>query len=210
VQPDGTFIANGTKYQFRHQLGELPIRKIDSNEVVLTSYYGKVSVKRNTKRVNDFSVWLGNAVVATGLNDANTRVSELKATNAFDNKLKAPRVYSIISKRVASIMVDGIYYSFDHRVFYKRDDVKKVAEKLAVESPGSVLCGVNADGFVYIDKDNMFNFRANRGGVTPIGDVYKLFGHIGRDGFQCHDTFLRRLAPQRAGHMNNRTTALAR
>jgi len=176
VQPDGTFIANGTKYQFRHQLGELPIRKIDSNEVVLTSYYGKVSVKRNTKRVNDFSVWLGNAVVAAGLNDANTRVSELKATNAFDNKLKAPRVYSIISKRVASIMVDGIYYSFDHRVFYKRDDVKKVAEKLAVESPGSVLCGVNADGFVYIDKDNMFNFRANRGGVTPIGDVYKLFG----------------------------------
>jgi hypothetical protein len=137
VQPDGTFIANGTKYQFRHQLGELPIRKIDSNEVVLTSYYGKVSVKRNTKRVNDFSVWLGNAVVAAGLNDANTRVSELKATNAFDNKLKAPRVYSIISKRVASIMVDGIYYSFDHRVFYKRDDVKKVAEKLAVESPGS-------------------------------------------------------------------------
>lgn len=174
VQPDGTFIANGTKYRFRHQLGEVPIRKIDSNEVVLTSYYGKVSVKRNTKRVNDLTSWLGNAVVAAGLDENNQRVKGLRATSAFDNEFSAPRIYSIVAKRLSEIVVDDIHYFFDHRTFYKRDDVKKVAEKLAVEYPGSVLCGVDANGFVFIDKDNTFNYRANSGGVKPLGDIYTL------------------------------------
>ena len=176
IQPDGTFMANGTRYQMAHQLGELPIRKISSDEVVLTSYYGKTSITRNAKRVNDLSTWIGNQIVAMALDDTNPNVGGLKDASAFDNNFTAPRIYSLIAKRLAAVSVGGIVFNFDHNVLLTGKISDTVMPKIQITYPGAVVCGVDGDDYIFVDNNNLFQRYKPGGIISELGDVYTLFG----------------------------------
>ena len=176
IQPDGTFMANGVRYQMAHQLGELPIRKISSDEVVLTSYYGKTSITRNAKRVNDLPTWIGNQIVAMALDDTNPNVSGLKDVSAFDNNFVAPRIYSILAKRMAGVSLGSIVFNFDHTVLVKGQIADVITPKIQKTYPGSVVCGVDGDDYIFVDNNNLFHRYKPGGVISELGDVYALFG----------------------------------
>jgi hypothetical protein len=151
VQPDGTYMANGTRYQMANQLGEAPIRKISSSVVVLTSYYGKTSIKRNAKVVNDMTAWVGNRICALALDDNIQGITGLKDVTAFDNTFTSPRIYAIIAKRLAAVTVNGMALNFDHKTLITGDIAKIVMPKIQTTHPGAVVCGLEGDNYVFVD-----------------------------------------------------------
>jgi hypothetical protein len=176
VQPDGTYMANGTRYQMANQLGEAPIRKISSSVVVLTSYYGKTSIKRNAKVVNDMTAWVGNRICALALDDNIQGITGLKDVTAFDNTFTSPRIYAIIAKRLAAVTVNGMALNFDHKTLITGDIAKIVMPKIQTTHPGAVVCGLEDDNYVFVDMDNQFHKYTPGGVITDLGDVYTLFG----------------------------------
>ena len=176
VQPDGTYMANGTRYQMANQLGEAPIRKISSSVVVLTSYYGKTSIKRNAKVVNDMTAWVGNRICALALDDNIQGITGLKDVTAFDNTFTSPRIYAIIAKRLAAVTVNGMALNFDHKTLITGDIAKIVMPKIQTTHPGAVVCGLEGDNYVFVDMDNQFHKYTPGGVITDLGDVYTLFG----------------------------------
>ena len=174
VQPDGTFLSSGTKYQMRPQLCEDPIRKIDSTEVMLTSYYGKTSITRNQKRVNDLPTWITNKIIAEALDDNNTSISELKATEAFNNGIKTPRIHGILSKRITTIRVNDHHFNFNYTEILKDPEVKKAQEKISLEMNGAIICGHTKGGLLVVDNNNTF-YAYDGKTFNSIGDVYEVF-----------------------------------
>lgn len=171
---DGTFLANGTRYQMRSQIAEDPIRKVDSDEVILTSYYGKTSITRNNKKVNDLNTWLGNRVVAAALDDENPKIHGIKATVAFDNNLKAPRMYGILGKRISDINIDNYALKFSFKEMMKDEGAKKLQESYSANSINNIVCGTFKNGYVVLDENNYFYEATTGGELKKIGDIYSL------------------------------------
>lgn len=105
VQPDGTFISNGSAYRLRKQRAELPIVKVSPTRVALTSYYSKLFVDKSDRAVFNYDRWIANQVVAAALDQDNPRIGNIKISKAADNSQKTPRVYSAISERCAGFTI---------------------------------------------------------------------------------------------------------
>jgi hypothetical protein len=113
VDSEGNFKINGVNYRMRMQRGDMPIRKIAPDQVALTSYYGKVFAERSQRRVNDWGKWVRNAIMARGLSNSDTTVTNLVPGNAFDKEAKVPRTFSAIAMgfRSFTLMVEGKPFS---------------------------------------------------------------------------------------------------
>lgn len=149
---DGTYRSNGVKYRMRKQRSDLPIRKIAPNRVALTSYYGKVFISRSEKRVNDYSTWLNNAVMAKGLDMSDSAVTNLKPNNVFDNTFKCPKLYSSLAMSFRSFTVAGFEWNLDHtaRLAMFGQDALTVYEK-----DGAIIIGKNPKGeLLIVDQNN--------------------------------------------------------
>ncbi|WP_233874319.1 hypothetical protein [Paraburkholderia adhaesiva] len=151
IDEDGTFTANGVKYRMRKQKGDLPIRKIGPGRVALTSYYGKVFVSRSTKRVNDYGVWLTNAIMAAGLDvhggpDGGLHagpITQMHTAPVFDNLFACPRLYSTLAMSFRSFALGGFEWNFDHtrrETLYGTDTLKRYEQGRDV-NPGTIVCG---------------------------------------------------------------------
>ena len=136
MEEDGTWTANGIKYRMRKQAGELPIRKIAPNKVSLTSYYGKVFVGRSDKRVNDYGTWLCNAIMARGLDNEDTTVTQMYPSDVFDNLFVCPRLYSTLARSFRGFTLGGFEWTFDHR---ERKEIFGEAAMVQYEVDGSLL-----------------------------------------------------------------------
>ena len=157
VDDEGNFKINGVNYRMRMQRGDMPIRKIAPDQVALTSYYGKVFAERSQRRVNDWGKWIRNAIMAQGLNNSSTVVTNMVPGNAFDKERKVARTVSAISMgfREMTLMVEG-------KPFACNFDLKKMAvtrgmPSMAVlgvheESKSSLLCGYDEN--LYIQDAN--------------------------------------------------------
>lgn len=184
VEDDGTYRANGTKYRMRKQRGDLPIRKIAPNRVALTSYYGKVFVSRNSKRVNDYSQWLCNAVMAKGLDNGDITVTNLHPANVFDNSFKSPKLYSALSMNFKELTLTALAYprnvghqsfnvSLDHT---KREFLYGREAMSTYEKDGSLIMGHNDSGmFLVVDKNSTLYVGSN-GVLIDYGDIEQILG----------------------------------
>lgn len=174
---DGTFTANGTKYRMRKQRGEIPIRKIDTDTVALSSYYGKVFISRSERRVNNYGTWITNQLMSIGLDNDDQRITSIYPGNVFDNTTITPRMYSLIAQRFKSMdiskSVDGktkelFSLSFDYG---KRETTfgKEVVSKL--EKDGLLLFGVNSNGSTYLlmDKNDVIYKHDGKNVLTESG-----------------------------------------
>lgn len=116
VNEDGTFESGGVKYFMRKQQADLPIRKVKPSKVALTSYYGKLFVERCEKRVFNYPAWLKskvNAIETGELKD--TQVTHVNPGSSFDNHVKFPRAFQILSSAFRSITVRGYVINFDRK-----------------------------------------------------------------------------------------------
>ncbi len=137
----------------------LPIRKIDSDQVALTSYYGKTFVTRGRKKINDYGHWLVSSINESFLNNEDDHITELTNGEVFDQSVKVPRAFSAISNDIRSFKCRGFTLYFDYKI---KDQLYTQEEIRELEKHGSVILGKNKNNnllvldinnTVYIYKD---------------------------------------------------------
>lgn len=112
VESDGTFKSAGSVRFMRKQRGDVPIRKVDSNSVALTSYYSKMFVDRSARKQFHYEGYVHNHVVSSSIDKLND-ITDIKFGDVFDNESKLPRIYTILAKRFMSFTCKGNVFKFN-------------------------------------------------------------------------------------------------
>nr|DAJ18738.1 MAG TPA: hypothetical protein [Myoviridae sp. ctRUJ25] len=99
VDEDGTMLIGGSRYKMLFQRVDLPLRKVSSTEVALTSYYGKLFIEKSTKRKYNLDKYLitqlQSKIISGGITNVTYR-------NVFDKRKPLPTVYQIIARKFRS------------------------------------------------------------------------------------------------------------
>jgi hypothetical protein len=168
IEKNGVFTSNAVKYRLRKQKGDLPIRKIDSNEISLTSYYGKTFITRGRKKIDDYGYWLVTQIVAIALNKENNIITDMLNSDVFDQTAKTPRAYSAVSNQIKSLKCRGFTLSFDYRLrekLYTSDAIKKY------EKHGNVIFGKDKnDNLLILDQNNTV-YIASKDKIEVFGTI---------------------------------------
>lgn len=178
VEEEGYFFAGGKKYHMRKQQYDAPIRKINPFTVALSSYYGKVFIRRSQKKVNDLYSWIADKILAESVSTEFTNFSAVSPGSVYDNQVNAPRVYTSLSMYLISFKVSGLYFNFNYN---KRHEIISDESSLKLyETDGSVVVGVSKDNrILLVDKNNIFHYATLRAGVVKtevIGDIIAVTG----------------------------------
>lgn len=169
INEDGTFESNLTKYRMRHQRGDLPIRKINSAKVALTSYYGKTFINRGLKKVNDYAGWLKSQVMSKVIDNADKDYVDPIVLDSFDQTLKAPRAFSIISTCFKTVKVKGFTIYFSNK---ERQSVFPPAVRKPLEVNNSLLIGINDSKteFLILDSNGVVH-KTDHNSMIPLGTL---------------------------------------
>lgn len=169
VKEDGTYTSNGVVYRLRKQRSDLPIRKIDSDRVALTSYYGKTFVTRSRKKANDYGHWLVSQIMLIGLDRENTNITELRSADVFEMTARVPRAYSAISDQIKSFICKGYELSFDYNL---RNSLYGSIEIAQLEKHGMVVIGksLSMPDYLLMDNNNtIYTSRDNK--INVLGTI---------------------------------------
>ena len=165
VTSEGTFTVGGTTNRMRKQRSSLPIFKVAPDEVSLTSYYSKLFVTRTPRKQFNYTMWIGNEIVAASIDTDNTKIVDVKLNNVFNPDVTVPSAYSGIAMRASSMVVDGIPFYFN---------VDEIEKNLGVPyKPGDtrIAIGKGKKGLIYLDNDGVA-----WQGDKPAGMIEDLFG----------------------------------
>lgn len=138
INSEGEFVSGGIKYRARRQKVDLPIRKIDDRTVVLASYYSKLFVQRSEKKAYDLYDWMARKIIETGMSNPNGLITNIAPADVFDNLFTAPRSYSGLAKYIKSVVINGDFYTFDHK---QRESLFGPDILLSLEQEGRRLIG---------------------------------------------------------------------
>lgn len=172
VSEEGVIKSSGIQYRLRIQKGDIPIRKVNSKRVALTSYYGKVFVDRSEKKTANFGKWLCNNIRAAGLDKDNPSILETRTANVFNHEYRLPYLYTTLAKEFRSVTTASHYFYFD----YLKREAKFGEAAIRLEENGKyVVFGMNKKKqFLFIDdRDVVYVYD---GQMTPLGDFVKLIG----------------------------------
>ncbi len=171
VSPDGTMTARGVKMRMRKQRGDLPVRKLSSDKVAMTSYHSKLFVTRSSRMVNNVDKWLVKKIYeATLMNPP--LVSDLVYGDVFDPDLRSPRIHSGIAKTYTSFSCgDKLQYqlNFDHTQFKPENIIEHKVKK------GEQPCGYVNGKLIVIDDLGILTWvKGESRGI--IGTLESLIG----------------------------------
>lgn len=172
VQEDGTYLANGVKYRLRKQRGDVPIRKVNSKRVALTSYYGKVFVDRSDRATENYSRWLGNKISEMGFNPEDSQVTHLRASNVLDTDLTLPKTYSTMASRFQGFEVGDVELFFDYHKRLEHFGEEKVK---AVETNDLLVMGKKGRNLVVTDPQDTL-YEVKNGELVVLGKLEELLG----------------------------------
>lgn len=176
LSEDGSFISNGSKCRLDKQRGDMPIRKVRSDRVALTSYYGKAFVDRDPRVSFNFERWLtGQLYLLSQQPDSGLNV--LSMSHVFDHRQRAPRVYTAMATRIDWLEYNDLVLNFN---IHKREKICPAEELARWEKGGGLVCGRTKKGaIITVDFDNIF-YRHQEGKTLVIGTVNDLFdGKLG-------------------------------
>lgn len=178
VSEDGTFKSNGVRYHMRKQRVDLPIRKIDSERVGLSSFYGKLFVYRSPKKADSGIAAIVKQITAGSIGELDF-IKAVRPAKVFDNLFPAPYIYSALASNYKSFQVNHeifgeLYFDFDHRK--RRETLMpgvKIAET-AIDTPDNRLVGRTAKNHpIFVNKDNQFVAKLPNG-EQPLGDIFDI------------------------------------
>lgn len=172
VDASGKIKSGGTDYRYRKQRIDLPIRKISSTQVALSSYYGKNFVSRCDKAAYDYGRWLQREVMLLTIGEAPT-LSHLQTADVYNNEAVAPRAYTALSKAYKGFTKGDVVFQFDWTKLeaeYTLDVVNDAKAQLLIP------CGKDASGKVYaLDNDNTL-YTLEDGNSTPLSSLTAFLG----------------------------------
>ena len=174
VEKDGTWIANGKKYNLRKQRGDPPIHKVDRATVALTSYYGKLFVTRSEKVVHDFRAWLKAQVIlgSTQLEGQpapsihNVRYQNGSGIGANE---PLPTVYTALAAYFSGMETDELQLSFAYSERFGTFGTEALKLERGTKY---VVCGKTKSGeLVFMDQHNDL--------FVHVAGAYTLLGNVG-------------------------------
>lgn len=172
VYEDGTIRLSGNTYTVRPQKSDVPIRKIDYNNVALSSNYGKLFVTKASYNKDDLGAYIKKQLVLKYQTDDNFRDLVTIGCNNMDGKL--PLAYSLISRYIKSFRLNGSFYFFELKNRNKIIKDLSLKQLKILEEGKYTLIGVtknnnpmviDIDGVVHVKKDNV---------LTPMGKLIDL------------------------------------
>lgn len=180
LDPDeGTYLNNNVRYSYRKSRIDIPIRKVAPDKVSLTSYYGKLTAIRSNKKITDYGDWLRNHIMSKGLDNQDDTVINLRPGNAYDNTLKTPRLYSLLSFRFQSFKLGGYTWYLDYK---QRSAQFNEKESKEFEVDGSLLVGKNDQGdLLLMDKKSYLYQVKYVNGVAQVNPAPSIESMLGLD-----------------------------
>ena len=174
VQPDGTWTAAGVKYRLRMQRRDCPIHKTKPDEVALSSYEGKVFIRRSRRSVHCFDAWLHGAVIVNA-NSENPVIRDLKYRSKSGNAdpaVQYPRILTCLAARFGSFTVEDRNFDFSIGKWDTTYGAEAVAEWIAdgfypMGRRGNSVLLVDMQDAIYVDTPN---------GPEYLGDPSDLLG----------------------------------
>lgn len=121
VDSESVLRMSGNNYFMRKQKTDRPIRKINQNEVRLTSGYGKLSISKAYAKRYEIHYWL-KSLLSKRYNNGSV---ENLVTVAGKNKLSdvnLPLHYSFFNRYIKSFIYNGIKYNFNYKGRFSLDE----------------------------------------------------------------------------------------
>lgn len=186
ISADGRFKVNGNEYFMRKQRRDLPIRKINSNTVALSTYFGKTFVRRIETRNHNYEKWLIGKIREAAFDKNNQNVLETRTADLFDNLVKYPIVFSLLSKHFRTIKTKDAFIYLDRKHAFERFgfDIVNYVEKLerTEQFDNLTFCGLYQEKYALaVDENNEF-YKVSKESVTHLGTIEDLCGLNQLDG----------------------------
>lgn len=170
VSEDGTFKAGGVIYRMRRQHCDLPVRKVKYNEVAMTSYMSKMFVRRSERANFDYRQWLGNQVVAKGVNQADEDISSIILGDKTRLDIEAPRAYTAISARTSYFVCKGYEFNFDF------DKIPEWFEGIQVDAGIPIARSFDkVKSYLVLGEDGEV-IKVTNGASEPLGPIEHVLG----------------------------------
>lgn len=171
IEEDGSFKISNNQYRIRKQRADLPIRKIDSNIVSLSSYYGKLFITKANVKKDDVGYWLRNQILSKYETDPNLKDVVFLPSDNKDTKL--PIIYSYFSRYMKSFRYKNITFNFNY------DERKKLFKELSdkeiskIENNNVIIIGIKGTNPIVMDFKNRL-FEYNNNSFTELPDMYTM------------------------------------
>lgn len=166
IDRNGKYMINGVRYYQRKLRADKPIRKINTYQVALSTYYGKLFCERSTRKSNSFDNWIANLITNDLLSD-NGHIKDAVYGNSYGEKQDVPRMYSAIAQIYLEFKLKGIHFHFNYGAIGKTFP----AWKDKPVNPNEVPCGFQGDKVVTMDRNGDLTVAGKK-----IGNVPSLLG----------------------------------
>lgn len=174
IEENGTYKLSNNQYIMRRQRADLPIRKINFNEVVLSSYYGKLFVTRATQKNNDFGYWIKNKLLKEY---AEGKIENLvmKSNKNSNYDVVLPDDYSKYGRYLKTFKYQDFTFNFVYksRINLINND-KKLLSKL--EDNGVLLGNYKNDPLIMDFKNNLYVFKNNE--FVSLGYMHEVLSFL--------------------------------
>lgn len=162
----------------------IPIRKIDFNKVVLSSYFGKLFITKADSKLKDFGYWLSKELALMSTEEYGSVITNLIARDSMVYDGQLPIDYTYFSRYTKSFNFKGWKYEFHYpsRLGLINND-KDLLKK--IEKDGKyTLVAVNSDANEYyvLDKDSvLFTYSSGSHFRTKSASGSDIFSVLGID-----------------------------
>ena len=169
IREDGTFVHNTKEYVLRKQKADLPIRKIDTNKVALSSYTSKLFVTKARTKTSDrgYKIYSQLKKRASEQN-SNIRLLIYKENKVFGKEL--PIDYGLFTRYILSFKFKDMFFYFNYEK--RKSILPKDLDLKTIEKGGYILVGIVKKKPIVIDKDNNLFIKDKT--LEPLGTLYSL------------------------------------
>ena len=171
VDDEGVMLTSGIRTRIAAQRTDLPIRKISSREVMLSSYYGKIMVKKAERATFNADRWLLNQIASRGMDNNDESVTDLRFYKSFSFDQKLPSIYSLLSTRFSGFITPEyeFFTNYDKLgIYFKEDEIKKWNNDKEI-----LIARTKSGNPIVVDFKNFF-YECTSKGLEPIGTIETL------------------------------------
>lgn len=170
IEPDGTYMMSGHTYRMRKQRTDAIIRKINSNQVSLTTYYGKSFITRSDIKTSDIGYWFRKNLISKDLNDQGVKNIVMLGNTIMDADL--PKEYTMVARYVRSFNYNGVFYNFDYSK--RKDSLKNYDLKKVEQGTKYVYITMQGKNAIVMDRNgNIVKYDGKS--YTNVSDIYTYF-----------------------------------
>ncbi len=163
------------------KLEVIPIRKIDFNQVVLSSYFGKLFVTKADSKLKDFGYWLSKELALMSTEEYGSVITNLIVRDSMVYDGELPIKYTYFSRYIKSFNFKGWKYEFHYpsRLGLVNND-KDLLKKIEKDGKYTLFAAKDNEYYV-LDKDSKMFSYINGSHFQERRIDFEIFKNLGID-----------------------------